>query len=522
MRKPFKITLIVLLSFLLLAVAGYFIADAIILSKVERYLKNELPENITVDYESLNVNILRGNALMVQPHIKSKGSHTSRTNIEVALDTLVIKGFGYWEYLMNDNIKVSSVQLRSPKVLYHHNKNILSDEYKSSKIEQLKQELKVELLNIENCDLDIRDFETDSLLLHTDQLTVNLQDIFMDKTSVKSPIPIGYADYDISFSNLSYLMGEYEKITLSSAKIDQHNATFEDLKLFTKYSKAAYDRMLTIERDHFNVTIPSLTLEAQEFGFENGSRFYFKTPRVVFDTPELLIYRNKLNADDLSRKDLYSKMLRDLDFNLAVDNVILKDATIEYSEKVNKEMSPGKISFTQMDADIKNVSNTYAETERTTLDIDAVFMAKTPIKVNWEFDVNDVNDAFVFKADIGNLPAPDLNPFSKPNLKVLLEGELSRTYATISGDANTARINMRTKYDDFKVSILDKEGKKKKKVFSALANLFIKKTSDKAEDRFRESFKENIERNKTKSIFNYFWISLKAGLVSVMTGDGKK
>ena len=149
-------------------------------------------------------------------------------------------------------------------------------------------------------------------------------------------------------------------------------------------------------------------------------------------------------------------------------------------------------------------------------------MAKTPIKVNWEFDVNDVNDAFVFKADIGKMPSPDLNPFSKPNLKVQLEGELLHTYATVSGDANTSRVNMRAKYEDFKVVILDKEGEKKNKVLSAIANLFIKKSSDKADEGFRESFKDGIERDKTKSIFNFLWLNLKAGLASVMTGDGKQ
>ncbi len=81
---------------------------------------------------------------------------------------------------------------------------------------------------------------------------------------------------------------------------------------------------------------------------------------------------------------------------------------------------------------------------------------------------------------------------------------------------------MRLNYDNFKVDILNADGKKKNKVLSALANLFIVKHSNRAEDGFRESNKEGIERDHTKSIFNYIWISIKSGLVSVLTGDGKK
>lgn len=521
MTKPLKILLITLLSLLVIGVAGYFIADAVITSKIEDFLENKLPETLSVDYESIHVNIWGGNVVMVQPKIVKEGQYTASKNAEVTLDSIIINGFGYWNYLMHDNISISSIQLRSPKILYHHNKNIPSEEYKSSQMDQMEQEITVDRFNMYNGELNIRDFDTDSLLLQAEQLTFNIRDIVVDNASVENHIPMRYQDYDVSFTDLICTMGEYEKITLNSAEITQDTATFNGLKLFTKYSKAKYDRMLTIERDHYDVTIPTLTVEAYDFGYERDSVFYFKTPKVIFESPELLIYRNKLNEDDLTRKDLYSKMLRKLDFNLTVDNVVLNDAKIEYSEKVHAEMPAGKLSFTKMDADIRNVSNTYAESERTTLDIDAIFMAKTPIKVDWEFDVNDVNDGFVFKADIGRLPAPDLNPFSKPNLKVVLDGELLRTYATISGDANTSRINMRANYEEFKVNILNKEAEKKNKVFSAIANLFIKKDSKKSEDGFLEGSKENIERNKTKSIFNFLWISLKAGLVSVMTGDGK-
>ena len=522
MTKPLKIGLITVTSLVVIGVAGYFIADAVITSKLEEFLKNDLPSTLTVNYDSVHVNIWGGNVVMTKARIVKEGQYTAAKNAEVSLDSVMITGFGYWDYLMNDKISVSDIQLRSPKILYHHNKDIPAEEYKSSQSREMKNEIKVDRFIVHNGELDIRDFDTDSLLLHSENVTVNVEDIILDKASANSPIPFGYGDYAVAFANLVSTLGEYEKITLKSAKIDQDAATFNNLKLFTKYSKATYDAMLTVERDHYNVTIPSLSMEAQRFGYEQDSIFYFKTPQVTFESPQLLIYRNKLNVDDATRKDLYSKMLRQLDFFLTVDHVIIKDAKIEYSEKVNSEMPAGKLSFSKLNADIKNVSNTYAESERTTLDIDAIFMAKTPIKVQWEFDVNDVNDLFVFKADIGHLPAPDLNPFSKPNLKVLLEGDLIRTYATISGDANTSRVNMRAKYEEFKVNILDKEAQKKKKVFSAIANLFIKKDSNKSEDGFRESFKEDIERNKTKSIFNFLWISLKAGLVSVMTGDGKQ
>lgn len=522
MTRPLKITLITALTLLLLAIIVYFVADAIVSSKIESFLSKELPETVSVDYESIDVNIWSGSVVMVHPKIINRGSHTSKTNVEIELDTLLLDGFGYYNYLVNDNIHIESVQLRSPKLSYNHNSSIPENGYKYGTLEQLKKEIKVGRFNVQNGELRVRDIETDSLLLNISNLTANVMEIHLTSKSVKRRIPFNYNDYNLSFNDLFYALGDYEHLKMSSANIAQDNAAFNQLKLTTKYSKGKLNQMLSVERDHFDVTIPSLVVEAQEFGYKSDSIFYFRSPKVIFENPEMHIYRNKLLADDLTRKNLYSKMLRTLKFDLTLSAIQLNNATIVYSEKVNANMEAGKIAFTKMNADIRNISNTYGGSEKTTLTIDAVFMARTPIKVDWNFDVNDVNDAFVFKLDIGKLPAADLNPFSRPNLKVQFEGELIKTYATISGDANTARVNMRANYEEFKVNVLDKQGKDEKKLLSAIANLFIKKDSNKSSDGFREAFKEGIARDYTKSVFNFLWLSLRTGLISIMTGDGKK
>ncbi len=522
MTKPLKITVITLSTLIALSIIGYYVADAIISSKLENFLKTKLPETVSLDYQSVDINLWNGSLIMVRPTIVNKEKHSSKVNADIALDTLIVEGFGYWNYLVNNNIHVRSIQLRSPRVHYKHDQSIPKNEHKNSSLDQLQFGIKVDRFNVQNGTLRIRDMQTDSIVLYSESLNANIMGIILDDASLKKRIPFNYGDYNLSFNDLFYSMGDYENLTIALAEINQEKMVFTQMKMFTKYSKAKLNQIISIERDHFDVTIPSLVLNDQEFGFNQDSIFYFRSPKIIFYNPKMYIYRNKLLADDTTRKYLYSKMIRDMTYDLTLSEIQLVNTTIVYSEKVNLEMPAGKLSFSDLNANIKNISNTYGAEEKTTLDIDAVFMAKTPIHVIWEFDVNDVNDTFIFKTDIGKLPSPDLNPFSQPNLKVKLEGELLHTYATISGDDATSRVTMRANYEDFKVVILDKEGEKKNKVLSALANLFIKKSSDKENDGFRESFKDEIERDKTKSIFNFLWLNLKAGLASIMTGNGKQ
>tara|TARA_Y100000815_G_scaffold205634_1_gene189462 strand:- start:553 stop:1179 length:627 start_codon:yes stop_codon:yes gene_type:complete len=205
-----------------------------------------------------------------------------------------------------------------------------------------------------------------------------------------------------------------------------------------------------------------------------------------------------------------------------IDNAQIKAASIEYEEKVKADTHAGKLSFKDLQATIINLGNTYALGEKTTsIQANALFMEKSPIEVDWSFDVQNKNDQFRFKADVGELPVAALNSFTEPNLNVKLTGALHKAYFDISGDNSSSHINMKMNYDDFKIAVLNDKKEKKKWLISTLANLFVSKDSEeKGSDSFR-SGEGTAERDTTKSIFNYLWINVKQGLISVLTGDGE-
>ena len=52
--------------------------------------------------------------------------------------------------------------------------------------------------------------------------------------------------------------------------------------------------------------------------------------------------------------------------------------------------------------------------------------------------------------------------------------------------------------------------------------MFVSTNSDNDPKEFYYGNINNIERDRTKSIFNFVWKNIEAGLVSAMTGSGKK
>ena len=213
-------------------------------------------------------------------------------------------------------------------------------------------------------------------------------------------------------------------------------------------------------------------------------------------------------------------MLRETSIDLTIDKIALNDGSLIYTERVKQDNTGGTIDFKNLSATILNASNTYTSNKKTFIDIEAIFMKNTPLKANWEFDTTNKNDQFIFKAEIGSLKASDLNTFMKPNLKVQLEGITNKTYFTISGTNNTSKIDMRMSYDNFKVNILNKNGNKKNKFLSAIANIFIKENSKNNNQEFRDG-SGVASRDKTKSFFNYLWLNIRSGLLNTLTGKSE-
>lgn len=297
---------------------------------------------------------------------------------------------------------------------------------------------------IENAQVHIYDkYNQDSLLFETAQLNFTLEQLKIDETSIQNKIPFVYDGYSLSLGDSFYRLSDFENLRFTSFQSTTDATTIEHLSIHTKYSKDELQKHIAVERDHFKIDIPRLSIKEQSFGFGEDSIFYFRSPEVNFQSVNMKIYRDKLTADDETHKKLYSKMLRELNMYLSLDQVFVENAAIAYSEKVNEGMDAGKVSFHKLNANIKNLGNTYAPKVNTQIDIDAIFMKQTLIEVQWVFNVHKLDDQFKFKATLGKLPAMDMNPFLEPNMKIKLNGELLKTYFTIGGNHSTGNIDMK-------------------------------------------------------------------------------
>ena len=240
--------------------------------------------------------------------------------------------------------------------------------------------------------------------------------------------------------------------------------------------------------------------------------------------PSIQIYRNKLVANNYDYKPFYSKMLRDIPCFFHIDTIAVVNASVLYNEKVSYSSSQAQISFSQLNGSINNFGNIFLDNKnnKTEIQLSGKFMDVASIDVDWKFDVSDEKDNFIFKANIGSINASRFNQFIEPQINAVLSGTLKKTYFTVSGNEYASNIDMKLNYDDFKVTVFKKDSNEKNKLLSGLANLFIKKTTEREDDNFRETSKSGIRRDVSKSFFNFVWLNVREGLILAMIGDASQ
>lgn len=517
MRKRHKVAS-VLLVLALVGIVGVLVADWQVEKKIEKAL-SQLPPHIKLSYSDLDVNIILGNVVLKSSKWEIFGKTTGELIAQGHIESISIEGLSYWDCLFNDKISIETLLIHNPVAKYIKNDKVNQADFKQEMLGETTQNIRVEQILIKKADVLVVKRANDSLVFSSPDFNLKVDALKLNQNENN---PLEFDDFSLQSRHLKYALNDYDDLLVDSLSITNTSSFFTEVSIKTKFGKEELSRIIDKERDHFNVNFKSVEFFGQELNFLKSSPFSLKSERVQINAPNFEIYRDKLVADDLKPKLLYSEMLRNLNFDLAIDTLKINQGAIIYSEKVKTGNGAGEINFKNFNASIAHLGNTFNSSTETQIKVDTDFMEDSPLEVHWSFKVQDTTGQFIFKADLGHITAASMNSFSAPNLNTRFEGELYQTFFTIDGNPTFSNIDLKIKYDNFKVSMLKENGREKNKFLSGLINWFISNDSNKNEDGYRYGHAEQVERDQTKSVFNFIWLSIRSGLRSAIANDGEK
>lgn len=488
------------------------------------WLTNRLPivikENNTTpynfNYDELKVDLFPSNIyltnLVVSPKVKPQKSD-AKTGVYGNTKSITIANFSIWKFIFSNVIKAENITINEPNIiLYQKEKNAKNFQKKIS--EPFEKLILVSNIYLKKGKLAIVSTEDNKIILSTQNITSNLEGIAVNDAILDNKIPFLFKKYRISCDSLFYQPNEFYTIKAQNIQSSEHNLQIKKLEYLPEYTRAQFIQKIPKEKDIFSIKASLININSMEWGFKNDV-FFFDAKSIVLDKVDANIYRNKIPEDDLSKKPLYSALLRKIKFPLKVDTLLISNSKLVYEEEINFEKGPAKLTFDNFNLNAAHIQSGFQlkKADDINIKIDCRFMKDSPLKVHWTFNVLDLNDSFRIKGNIKNFDIKSLTQFTKPYINASFDGVFDSYNFDIKGNDKNAYGNASLKFKDLDVTFYKKNDRDQEaKLKSGVVKLFLKKNSD---NKSKEAAIE-LERIQEKSFYNFLWRSIAESLKKIL------
>lgn len=489
MKKKSLIILLLIGSILSI----YKIVTFVVTDKIDSYLKKK-----DINNRSISINLLLGN-------ITLNAVSVAKDSILFTCEKLELDGVSYYQYLTNNAINIADLKVVNSKITGKIVNKRPEKKEKTTTLKNIESGLKIKNIQFKNLEIDIK--KKDNFPLKVKNTSFIISDFSLDVPPNKS-IPFLYSNIELSIMGFETQYSKVQKVKFSKLVLEKENLSIDSVEIVPLKSRETY--IYHVHQQKELLTLFSKKIVISDFKIEEKEKLNFRVNQLLLNEVFFNLYLDGTVLEHPNkRKDLYSKSLRNLPFNIDIKHVDIKNSTIIYEEYTIKENKPGILVFNNLNAQINNINNnSVRDNNITEAKIQSNFMKYAPLDIKWTFDINNKNDEFRITGSLFNVNSKNMSSFLLPTTNVKMNGFIDKMYFDFEGNDFTSNGKLNLDFKKFNIQVLDKD-KSKKKIISWLANLFIK---DSSKNGIVKVATENVERDTTKSFWNFFWKNIEKGL----------
>lgn len=411
---------------------------------------------------------------------------------------------------LREHLIIDELNLNQPKFVHIPLKNSEVNR-KQSEPSQLNDVIIIKKANINDAHYELKDKNAQYNQLVVNKFNLTLSDVRVDDQSVGEMIPFTFKNPKLQSGRIHYNTGVNYDIYSNGIQIENDKVVIQNLEMKPKKSRQAFNKSIKYATDHYTITTGKLEFDKMDFGFDATETFYIKFKEAALHNIDANIYRNVGKPDDGVISEMYSRKLRQMKIGLDVGKVRVVNSKLEYEEEGSGSNAPGKLTFTNVNANIQNVYSGHGRTSgpKTIVDVKTVFMKESQLSANWTFNIMNKAEAFNINGVIRNFDAKAMNPFIKPYIHVSTEGTIDKMQFNFTGNNNTAKGDFGIQFQNLKVTLHNKESGEERKFLTKVGNWFVR---DDTKGKLKSVETKEVARDKTSSFWNFLWLNVMQGL----------
>jgi hypothetical protein len=329
-------------------------------------------------------------------------------------------------------------------------------------------------------------------------------------------------NFEFSLSNYQILLEDsLNTITLGGVAVKGDEILLTDVVYAPRYGKYKFSRMVGFQTDVIHAKIPEIRIIHPDIEQLFLSEKLLANKVLVSGLDAEFFRDKRFEKKEGVFKPMPQALMKDLNFLVKSDTLMLENGEITYLEFPEQGMIPGEIKFSDLKASLIPFHLGKSEGEFS-LD-ESKLLADA--KINGEAHISLQGQLFFqppypmrINAQLGSFDLELINSILKSNAFVRVRGgRVNEADWYFTADENEAVGQMKILYDDLNLELLDERtlqrGRGRKGILTFVLNVFAVRSNNP-----RKFFNTTITsriyhpRDKDRFIFNYWWRATVSGL----------
>ena len=517
--RNIKAVLAALLVAVLLLLAGGIYLFTSYESIIRKKLQAALPESLSVDFTSIEIDPFAGSAKLKGLTAKYKPQSLSGHYHALTIESVDASGVGITALLRREKIIIEKLILTGGELVLDYvllNDTTVTDDLASpAQGNTVKGPLEIGSLSIGDLSFVLKG---DSTNVCTLQSNVKVNDIGVDLTVPFDIKTAAHRIEELDFTKIVFnpQAGMYG-YTISRVNYRDQQLAVDSLTIKSRHPKFKFAHLKGKQIDVFDLRIDRIAVE--DFQVMSLLDSTIEASSVAIRGATLHAFRDKRMPFIKNHGEpLPVTAFKELPFAVRVGSLTLKNTDVVYEEFPEVGEASGSVSFRDIDAQFSRLDNR-ADSVNTFIDVnvEARFMESGLLTARFAFPMNPRNLYYV-EGTLDNFELTTLNPTLENLVMVrILSGKMNSMSFNFDYNNDESNGSMVLLYEDLEMNALKE--KESKTVVNKIKSFFLnvlfakKNTRDKVKIVKRNGAIQ-FTRDEKRSIFNYWWKSLATGIKS--------